>query len=187
MSYTAWSVVFGEQPSAAKWNILGTNDASFNDGTGIGNAAITPNKLVASTGTTWVWTSWTPTWTNLSVGSAAQNSAYAQIGKTVYIKIHIVLSSSSFSGALSCNLPVTPKSIYGTTKFNIIGRALYIDEGVALYEGNIYLQNSTTTATFVVTNSAGTYASANNVVTGTVPHTWGNSDAITGFMMYEAA
>lgn len=35
MAYTSWSVSFGEQPSAAKWNILGTNDASFNDGTGI--------------------------------------------------------------------------------------------------------------------------------------------------------
>lgn len=35
MAYTAWSVVFGEQPSAAKWNQLGTNDASFNDSTGI--------------------------------------------------------------------------------------------------------------------------------------------------------
>lgn len=55
MAYAAWSVVFGEQPSAAKWNILGTNDASFNDGTGIGalaiastslaNASVTPTKL----------------------------------------------------------------------------------------------------------------------------------------------
>lgn len=44
MAYAAWSVVFGEQPSAAKWNILGTNDASFNDGTGIADAAITPAK-----------------------------------------------------------------------------------------------------------------------------------------------
>lgn len=35
MAYASWSVVFGEQPSASKWNILGTNDASFNDGTGI--------------------------------------------------------------------------------------------------------------------------------------------------------
>ena len=35
MTYVAWSVTFGEQPTAAKWNILGTNDASFNDGTGI--------------------------------------------------------------------------------------------------------------------------------------------------------
>lgn len=35
MGYASWSVVFGEQPSAAKWNILGTNDSSFNDSTGI--------------------------------------------------------------------------------------------------------------------------------------------------------
>lgn len=44
MAYQSWSVVFGEQPSAAKWNILGTNDASFNDGSGIANGAITPAK-----------------------------------------------------------------------------------------------------------------------------------------------
>lgn len=30
MAYSSWSVVFGEQPSAAKWNILGTNDSAFN-------------------------------------------------------------------------------------------------------------------------------------------------------------
>jgi len=40
MAYTSWSVVYGEQPSAAKWNILGTNDASFNNGTGFSNGAI---------------------------------------------------------------------------------------------------------------------------------------------------
>lgn len=45
MAYQSWSVVFGEQPSAAKWNILGTNDASFNDGTGIGTNAITTTKI----------------------------------------------------------------------------------------------------------------------------------------------
>lgn len=48
MSYAAWSVVFNEQPSAAKWNILGTNDASFNDGTGIADAAITSEHLNAT-------------------------------------------------------------------------------------------------------------------------------------------
>ena len=40
MSYTAWSVVFGEQPTAAKWNQLGTNDAGFKDGTNIDDDAI---------------------------------------------------------------------------------------------------------------------------------------------------
>lgn len=38
------SSVFGEQPSAAKWNILGTNDAGFKDGTNIDAGAITPAK-----------------------------------------------------------------------------------------------------------------------------------------------
>lgn len=47
MAYAAWSVTFGEQPSAAKWNILGTNDASFNDGTGIASGAITYAKAAA--------------------------------------------------------------------------------------------------------------------------------------------
>lgn len=40
MAYASWSVVFGEQPSAAKWNILGTNDASFNDGTGLNTGSV---------------------------------------------------------------------------------------------------------------------------------------------------
>jgi len=49
MSYQAWSVVFGEQPSASKWNILGQNDASFNDGTGIADNAIIARHILADT------------------------------------------------------------------------------------------------------------------------------------------
>lgn len=53
--YAAWSVVADEQPTAAKWNILGSNDASFNNGNGfedniivnrhVANAAITSNEF----------------------------------------------------------------------------------------------------------------------------------------------
>ena len=45
MAYTAWSVVYGEQPTAAKWNQLGTNDAGFKDGTNIDNDAIINRHL----------------------------------------------------------------------------------------------------------------------------------------------
>lgn len=45
MAYASWSVIFGEVPTAAKWNILGTNDASFNDGTGIGTAVVNSTSL----------------------------------------------------------------------------------------------------------------------------------------------
>lgn len=40
MTYTAWSVTFGEQPSAAKWNQLGTNDAGFRTGGNFPNGAV---------------------------------------------------------------------------------------------------------------------------------------------------
>jgi hypothetical protein len=48
MAYTAWSVVFGEQPTAAKWNQLGANDAGFKDGTNIDNLAILTRHLADS-------------------------------------------------------------------------------------------------------------------------------------------
>lgn len=47
MAYTAWSVVFGEQPTAAKWNQLGQNDAGFKDGTNIDNLAILNRHIAA--------------------------------------------------------------------------------------------------------------------------------------------
>jgi hypothetical protein len=45
MSYSAWSVVFGEVPTDTKWNLLGSNDDSFNDGTGIIDDAIIQRHL----------------------------------------------------------------------------------------------------------------------------------------------
>jgi len=48
MAYTLWSVVYGEQPTAAKWNQLGANDAGFKDGTNIDNLAILTRHLAAS-------------------------------------------------------------------------------------------------------------------------------------------
>lgn len=45
MAYASWSVTFGEQPSAAKWNILGTNDSFFNDQVGTGFGSGTTSKV----------------------------------------------------------------------------------------------------------------------------------------------
>lgn len=47
MSYTADTFVADEQPTAAKWNELWANDASFNDGTGIGDSVIGNRQLSA--------------------------------------------------------------------------------------------------------------------------------------------
>lgn len=55
MAYASWSVSFGEQPSAAKWNILGTNDAYFDayiDRAGFPVQIVGNSTSAVATGTT---------------------------------------------------------------------------------------------------------------------------------------
>lgn len=78
--YTAWSVTAGEIPTTAYWNLLGSNDASFNSGNGINDNAILTRHISAHnvTKTTYVYnevlasviaagTSWTNIWTGGSI------------------------------------------------------------------------------------------------------------------------
>jgi hypothetical protein len=43
--YVLWSVTAGEQPTTAKWNLLGSNDASFNAGNGLNDSVIVARHL----------------------------------------------------------------------------------------------------------------------------------------------
>lgn len=45
--YTAWSVVADEQPTTAKWNIIGSNMASFNNGNGFEDSIIIARHIAA--------------------------------------------------------------------------------------------------------------------------------------------
>lgn len=48
MAYSADTFVADEQPTTAKWNKLWSNDASFNDGTGIGDDTIDSRHYVTN-------------------------------------------------------------------------------------------------------------------------------------------
>lgn len=75
MAYAAFSVVFGEQPSAAKWNILGTNDASFNDGSGLPTAnsvSATVNTSETTTSTSYVSLATTTDSVSATIGSSGK-------------------------------------------------------------------------------------------------------------------
>ncbi len=181
MAYTSWSVVFGEQPSAAKWNILGTNDASFNDGTGIGAGVITPEKLLASTGVSWVWQSWAPTFTNLS-GGTLNYAKYTQVGKTVTAKLKYTLAGAGISGAVTFSLPVTASADYTSTVEFFQASTALSDTGTALYMGEILWATSTTAQVRARTSSATVVA-----LSSTFPHTWANTDFIQTTFTYEAA
>ena len=45
--YQAWSVVAGETPTTTKWNLLGSNDASFNTGLGFNDGVIVTRHLAS--------------------------------------------------------------------------------------------------------------------------------------------
>lgn len=110
MAYAAWSVSFGEQPSASKWNILGTNDASFNDGTGIADAAIKPNHFLAGGASNWQSVSWTPTYGGFSAAPSTIMSRYWLLGKLCFFSIWTGLGTSN-ANTFTITLPVTAATI----------------------------------------------------------------------------
>ena len=188
MAYASWSVVFGEQPSAAKWNILGTNDASFNDGTGIDDGAITPVNLQSGTGSSWVWQSWTPTLTNITVGSGTLRAKYIQIGKTVHFRLTFIYGSgSSVGGAVSITLPVAPHAEYEAAAVNgdYIGLVRLTDNATAVYEGDARLRTGST-CDMVIQGASGTYVNQPAAIAGGVPMTWASGDRLYWAGTYEA-
>lgn len=188
MAYAAISFVFGEQPSTAKWNILGTNDASFNDGTGIATGKILPNHLVtgASTLNTWVWDSWTPTLANLTLGNGSSTGAYLQRGKTIDFRWTFILGTTSAVGTNpSFTLPAATKNSVGTQGIEMF-QASYADDSAGTVGPLASFMSSTTVCRILAINAAGTYATVANV-TSTVPITWATSDYIFVSGTYEVA
>lgn len=131
MAYAVFSVVFGEQPSAAKWNILGSNDASFNDGSGIANDAITDTKLVNGKiyrrqgGSATVWgTAGTTTYDTSSTDVKLQTGTIAldAAPKAVTFPVAFTYAPQVFAQVVTRTTNIfTPVDTVTTTGFNITG------------------------------------------------------------------
>lgn len=156
------------------------------DSDNIAEGGVVPNSLTSGTGTSWTWQSWTPTYSNLTVGNGTTGYAkYTQIGKTVHCRIKFQLgSTSSVTGNIGFSLPVTANSDY-TDNTPIDGRAIISDSGVGFYPAQV-LFASTTTAKVNAIGAGGTYAD-NQATSSTVPMTWTTNDSFLAAFSYEAA
>ncbi len=144
------------------------------------------NMATGLSSSTWAWQSWTPTWTNLTVGNGTYNANnFIQIGKTVFFVVRFTFGTTSTMGtAPDFTLPVTASSRFdfGTLP---IGNCWLEDTSVATYTGQV-IMSTTTKARVMAQNSAGTYV-AENTPTATIPFTWANSDKVSMTGCYEAA
>jgi len=133
------------------------------------------------------WTSWTPTWTNVTIGSATVTSAYKQIGKTVHFRLNVVwAANTSASGNQIFSLPVTAAAgVVPSTGLGIIGVGNALDSGTNQYTLNVIIVSTTTASPYAFT-AGGVYLNPIQV-SNTVPMTWATNDALNVSGTYEAA
>jgi hypothetical protein len=129
---------------------------------------------------TGAWTSFTPTWTNFTVGNAAVTGRYCKIGKVVDVYVKVTLgSTSSVTGTLIItNLPTASNS--GMFE----ARSYLLDQGVGGYFGGLEIYGATGYISAFLSNS--TYVTP-SVANATVPFTWGNGDSFSIQARYEVA
>jgi hypothetical protein len=121
--------------------------------------------------------SFTPSWTNLTVGNGTNVGYYCQIGKIVFFNVKFVLGSTSSVGSAEVYvaMPVTRNDrTAGFTAW-----CNYTDTGTATYAGFMLHYG-----TLMATGAAANYAT---YVSTTSPFTWTTNDAIYINGFYEAA
>ena len=129
------------------------------------------------------WTSYTPSWTNLTIGNGTADFAYKKIGKTVFVRCQLVFgSTTSISGVIIFTTPTTQKTFNYEARLNNVG---IVDTGNATYEGTLLI-NSSTTVRLAIFNASTSYLTLTNT-SSTAPMTWGTGDGFSGYFFYEEA
>jgi len=138
------------------------------------SAVLTAAELNTAGG---AWTTYAPTYTNFSLGNGTLAAAkYEQIGRSVFVKVEIVLgSTSSVSGLIGISLPVTGSSS-GADACGMI-----TDTGTGNHVA--FMIWSTTRADLYYLNTS----AAITATSATAPMTWANTDVLRFQFTYEAA
>lgn len=130
------------------------------------------------------WTTYTPTWTNVTVGNGTVAFAYTQINKLVHVNGRFTLGSTSSVGSNPIfTLPVTRH----TTVTELLGTGVLGDSGTGIYMA-MPLGTVTNTACYLYRAD---HTVGSTVIEGgisaTSPMTWTTNDFIYVNLTYRAA
>jgi hypothetical protein len=114
------------------------------------------------------WTTFTPTWTNLTVGNATQSWAYCLIpGKSIRVRGNLLVgSTTSITGAVQMTIPASKTAVTGPNSY---GAAMFLDAGTT-YRAGVVEVVSAGTLISVLSDSGS--------VAATVPFTWAVNDVL---------
>lgn len=144
------------------------------------------NQFGTASGLGAAWDTWTPSWTNLTVGNATVVAKYKQVGKVVIGRVAITLgSTSSVSGQIQFTLPVTSTALDIGGDLEPFGVCQFYNNAANVVQGYMLWHSTTLAATYVL-NVSGTY-SGQATTSSTVPFTWATSFTFAGSFQYEAA
>lgn len=131
------------------------------------------------------WTTWAPTYANLTIGNGTVVARYIQVGKLIVCYWAFQLGSSSAVGTNpEVLVPVAASSSILFPR-NTVGALGIEDVGTAQFQGQVQLTSTTVFGLFV-TGVGGTYATK-TAITASVPMTWVTTDFMWFSALYEAA
>lgn len=169
-------------------------EVTHNDSGTLKDEAVTPEKLITGTGTSWAWQSWTPALTASTNPTLGTNSVaegrYTQIGKTVICQIDIKFGTSGTnagSGTYYISLPVAAKTAISGYQVMPIGFLRALDASAGY--GAVFFPEleTSTTAQLVYYQGIGGTGPASGVAHNN-PWAWSTSDIVcAGTITYEAA
>jgi hypothetical protein len=165
--------------------IVGTGSGSFDNLPAGTNGYTLVADSTETTGLKWGggWTTWTPSYTNLTVGNGTVVSRYRQVGKMVDVYYRLTLGSTSTIGSdPRFTLPVNFNQYQNPGLHFYTGS--FLDSGTRVWGGGIELRD--TQAYFQYWNTSLAYIAPEGV-TATVPFTWTTNDSIQVQFSYEVA
>jgi len=132
-----------------------------------------------------IWTTWTPTWTGLTLGNGTVTAQYVRIGNGVWFRLYLLWGSTTAasSSANSFSLPLTASSFGGVSGANIGNSKMY--DGTNQFEGPLPL-TSTTMVTFRWFQVQGSGIKDANV-TNAAPNSWITNNEWYAQGYYQAA
>jgi hypothetical protein len=160
--------------------IAGTGADTFSKLTVGSNDTLLIADSSASTGLKWggTWTTWTPSYVNLTKGNGTETARYVRIGETVNYFIKFTMgTTSAVTGAVGVSLPVNnnDNTVLHNAVIADVGTGNYAGFG-EIFDNYVYLRNS------IVNGTYGSFAA----VSATLPMTWTTSDYFIISGTYEA-